>query len=309
MEEGLIFAKVLVFYGLIESNTMRRVKIVCPFHEDINPSMIVDLETGSYFCFGCRKQGNVYNFVMEYEHINYIQAYKYIQAILRNRATANIKQRTYAPQETEQECLLRAKDYYFNLPDVDWETTDIKEAQMVREYMNKRGFENRTLTRSHAKYAYNKQYPIIFPIVDNKEFKGWLGRTTDPEIEKKRKYFNNKGFSRQTTLPGTYTRGKIIFVCEGMLDMQKLKQFGIRNSVALLGWKACDIHIQKLKQQGITTVVSVLDNDECGHNGSLYLNKFFNVIRWRYLKGYKDPGDIKDRETFLKMYNKTMEVI
>ena len=45
-------AKVLWFYGLIGSVDSEEQKIICPFHEDANPSMIVNLKQGSYYCFG-----------------------------------------------------------------------------------------------------------------------------------------------------------------------------------------------------------------------------------------------------------------
>jgi hypothetical protein len=40
-------------------------KALCPFHPDHNPSLSVNLQSGSYFCFACRaKGGNLIDFVM-----------------------------------------------------------------------------------------------------------------------------------------------------------------------------------------------------------------------------------------------------
>lgn len=74
----------------------------------------------------------------------------------------------------------------------------------------------------------------------------------------------NEGFSRATTLCGTYTKGKVVVICEGYMDMLKFKQFGLKNVVAILGWKITAEQIAKLKKAGITHVISALDNDECG---------------------------------------------
>ena len=66
---------------------------------------------------------------------------------------------------------------------------------------------------------------------------------------------------------------------------------------------------KKLKQKGIKKIISALDNDECGRKGTKYLRKIFgeqNVIRWSYLKGIKDPGDMT-YYSFNKMFNKTMK--
>ena len=36
---------------------------LCPFHEDLNPSLVVYPETQSFFCFGCRKSGDVIRYL------------------------------------------------------------------------------------------------------------------------------------------------------------------------------------------------------------------------------------------------------
>ena len=43
-------AKVLLYYGCIENADCEEQKIVCPFHEDVEPSMIVNLKKGNFFC-------------------------------------------------------------------------------------------------------------------------------------------------------------------------------------------------------------------------------------------------------------------
>jgi DNA primase len=35
----------------------RLYKAVCPFHEERTPSLVVDLETMRYRCFGCGREG------------------------------------------------------------------------------------------------------------------------------------------------------------------------------------------------------------------------------------------------------------
>ena len=44
---------------------------VCPFHDDTNPSMSVSQEKQIYKCFSCGASGNVFNFVMDYEHVSF----------------------------------------------------------------------------------------------------------------------------------------------------------------------------------------------------------------------------------------------
>ena len=116
-----------------------------------------------------------------------------------------------------------------------------------------------------------------------------------------------EGFSRATTLVGDYGTKDYVFVVEGYMDRLKFVQFGEDNVVAILGWKMSPQQIQKLKDKGITKVISALDNDECGRKGTKFLEQHFEVTRFKYLKGIKDPGDMT-QELFDKMFKKTMEI-
>ena len=91
------------------------------------------------------------------------------------------------------------------------------------------------------------------------------------------------------------------------MDRAKFLQFGVTNVVAILGWKMSEEQERKLKEKGITDVISALDNDECGRKGTKYLKSIFNVTRFTYLKGIKDPGDMTE-DKFKKMYSRTMKI-
>lgn len=100
--------------------------------------------------------------------------------------------------------------------------------------------------------------------MDNGKFKGWVCRTTVKEIEQKRKYLYNTGFSRANTVVGNYGSEKYVIIVEGYMDMLKFLQFGVDNVCAIFGWKMSDNQFKKLKASGIKFVISALDNDECG---------------------------------------------
>lgn len=46
----------------------------CPFHNEKTPSFSVSPEKGFYHCFGCKASGNVFNFLMNHEHIGFAEA-------------------------------------------------------------------------------------------------------------------------------------------------------------------------------------------------------------------------------------------
>lgn len=311
--DGTNLAKVLWYYNLLPDINSETYKIVCPFHDDVNPSMIVNLKDGSWFCFGCNETGNSVKFVKlmesKYNDLNDLQSYKKYVRILKSSKCSEIKINSNIKEKTKlcsSEAYNEAHDYYYGLSKINWKNSNVEEVIKAKEYMKERGFTEKSLQKCKAKITYNKNYGIIFPMLDNDEFKGWVCRTMIKEVEKKRKYLYNTGFSRASTLVGNYGSKKYVFVVEGYMDRLKFIQNGEENVVAILGWKMSNEQINKLKKSGITDIISALDNDKCGKEGTEYLKKFFNVTRFAYLKGVKDPGDM-NKINFDKMFRKTMK--
>lgn len=50
----------------------------CPFHNEKTGSFTVSPSKGFYKCFGCGKAGNAVKFIMEYEHLEFPEAIKYL---------------------------------------------------------------------------------------------------------------------------------------------------------------------------------------------------------------------------------------
>lgn len=310
-------AKVLWFYGLIGNVDAEEQKIICPFHEDANPSMIVNLKQGSYYCFGCHESGDALKFVQRMEKMrsksNDLQGCKKFFQILKSDECSRIRiQRVEKVKKTSKQMYAEAYDYFHGLSKVNWrKKSDLDEVNEVRSYMMKRGFTTSTLNKIDARVTFSKNYELIFPMLDNGKFKGWVCRTNIPEVEQKRKYLYNKGFRRKTSLIGNYGDNEVLFIVEGFMDRLKFIQFGVNNVVAILGWKASLHQIEKIKSKNnIKYIVSALDNDKCGIKGSKYLESIFKekYVRFAYLKGVKDPGEMS-KETFDKMYRKTMNKI
>lgn len=309
-EQGTELAKVLWYYNLLPEKDALNPKIVCPFHNDVNPSVLVNLNEGNWYCFGCGRSGDAKKFVKLMEKCNDLQAYQKFLRILKSDKCKGItiegtQKRTRAPR---RDLYNEAYDYYHGLAKINWRHSgDSEEVLNAKQYMKARGFGPRTLTKCGCKVTYNNAYGLIFPMMDNGTFKGWVCRTMLKEIEKKRKYLYNEGFSRATTLVGDYGSEDWVIVVEGYMDRLKFIQFGVDNVVAILGWKMSQEQEKKLKDKGIVHVISALDNDECGKKGTKYLRtRFKQVTRFKYLKGIKDPGDMT-QETFDKMFSRTMQ--
>lgn len=49
-------------------------KALCPFHKEKTPSFSVDPTKQYFYCFGCHAGGDVFNFVMQYENVGFVDA-------------------------------------------------------------------------------------------------------------------------------------------------------------------------------------------------------------------------------------------
>lgn len=310
--DGEDLAKVLTYYGYIPDVSSSLYKIVCPFHQDVNPSMIVDLFEGNWYCFGCGLSGDAVKFVSllndkESEMKSFLKYLKILKSDKVNRLDFSHRKKKHRRQSEELYDI--AYDYYYGLSKIDWMGFLEDDISIVKQYMINRGFTEKVLNECGAKYTYNKSYPIIFPMLDNGEFKGWVCRTNDKVIEQKRKYLYNEGFSRATTLVGDYKDQEYVFVVEGYMDRLKFIQYGVKNVVAILGWKMSKEQEEKLRKAKVKYIISALDNDKCGRKGTEYLKSVFKTVyRFKYLKGIKDVGESNETQ-FAKMLKKTLDQI
>ena len=307
------FIAALKHYDIYQED--EQYKIICPFHGDKNPSLQINKQTGFFYCYGCGLSGGAFELVKNYEpSLSPIEIYKKLHSFVKEgkgdiggRDVYTYTNLPYTHSFVDSKVKYRegiklAKDFYFNLPETNWYKLP-EEAIPILRYMKHRGFTTSTLKKFGAKFTYNKNYPIVFPMYDNGIFRGYVMRTDDPTVEDQRKYMYNREFRRRITLPGDYKNSTVILV-EGFLDMLKAKQYGIKYVAAVLGWKLTSEQFEKLKRCGVKTIICALDNDECGRKGYKYLKRIcsvnhISVKRIRYPKSMKDMGDLNKENSKL----------
>ena len=52
----------------------REYKACCPFHDEKSPSFTVSADKQFYHCFGCGAHGTALGFMMEYDHLGFVEA-------------------------------------------------------------------------------------------------------------------------------------------------------------------------------------------------------------------------------------------
>ena len=117
---------------------------LCPFHNEKTPSFSVDSEAQMYYCFGCHEGGNAIHFVMELEHMEFMEAV----TLLAERAHMEIPDRTSSAPNPETKQLkerlqlanVAAAQYFHNLL---FEQTGAK----ALNYLHKRGLDDGDIRR------------------------------------------------------------------------------------------------------------------------------------------------------------------
>ena len=86
----------------------------CPFHNEKTPSFAVTPSKGIYKCFGCGKSGSAGGFVMEYEHMTYPEALRY----LAKKYNIEVKEEEETAEQIaarqRSESLMAASEFAFN---------------------------------------------------------------------------------------------------------------------------------------------------------------------------------------------------
>jgi len=122
----------------------REFKACCPFHDEKTPSFTVSPGKGFYHCFGCGAHGTAVGFLMEYEHMSFVEAIE---------SLANSMGVEVPRSESDQPA--RRYDELFSLMDTvarHWQSC-LKDSPEAVEYLKNRGIDGSTAKRFCIGYA------------------------------------------------------------------------------------------------------------------------------------------------------------
>ncbi len=124
---------------------------LCPFHNEKTPSFNVTPRLGIYKCFGCDAGGDVFNFIMEMEGVNFIEAVK----TLADRYNISLPTKEADDRFTEQNRLIEGIYHALSFAGVFYHRTlaEDDDAKEARHYFKNRGLNTETLKKYGLGYA------------------------------------------------------------------------------------------------------------------------------------------------------------
>ena len=125
-------------------------KGLCPFHDEKSPSFHVTLSKGYFHCFGCHKGGDAIKFLMDIEHISFVEAVEKLAGRIGYQLTyEGGRQSDYKPGLKSRLIAANsaAEAFYKNQLNTN------PDAQVGREFLMKRGFDKNACESFGVGYA------------------------------------------------------------------------------------------------------------------------------------------------------------
>lgn len=284
---------------------------LCPFHDEKTPSFSVSVEKQICHCFGCKKGGNVFQFIEQIENVSFVEAVK----ILGANVDITVDAVSDAPVvENDQSKMIEMHNllqeyYHYVLKAIeeaepalkylhDRGLTDEMIAQekigfspnvshFALDFLKKRGFDEALayeaglLSRNEENFSYFDRFRnrIMFPIHNSRgDTVGFSARSYDGSEPK---YLNSPEtpiFQKRNILYHIDVARKPIretdevILLEGFMDVLKLGEVGINNAIATMGTALSREHVMTLKKLA-QNITLMYDGDRAGIDATLKVGK------------------------------------
>ena len=124
-------------------------KGLCPFHDEKSPSFNVTLSKGYFHCFGCGKGGDVIKFLMEIDHITFVEAIEKLANRINYQLTYEGGKSNYQPGLKSRLIAANTAAQQFYQEQLNTNPS----AQVGREFLIKRGFDRAACESFGVGYA------------------------------------------------------------------------------------------------------------------------------------------------------------
>lgn len=279
---------------------------ICPFHDDHNPSMSISPEKQIYTCFVCGASGNVFNFVMNYEKISFVEAVAKVASIAGINLSIKAPHKSRNKDDTYSKfygMYELANKYYQNNIKTLYGKTAISylkkrniDESVIKEFEIGLSLNDNNVTKLLKNKGFNEEdlidigicgkkddfvydvfrNRIMFPIHDSdNKVVGFSGRIYNGESESK--YVNSKEsvIFKKGKILYNYSRAlnearekKQIIIVEGFMDVIRLYTIGIKNVVATMGTAITKEHADLIRRLS-KNVILCFDGDSAGQKATI----------------------------------------
>ncbi|KFF70599.1 DNA primase [Pectobacterium brasiliense] len=278
------------------------VVVLCPFHQEKTPSMVISPDNNLYHCFGCDAGGSVLDWVMKTENLSLPHAVDKLRRELGSVPAAEpLPPVADIANEQERQALLhRVTEFYhhtlLNAPEaIDYlEKRRLNHPELVAQF--RLGFANRTLgyrlpssklkdgatvrsqlqaigvmrSSGHEHLAGS----LVVPVIDmHGQVRELYGRKVGDRLR--------AGTPNHLYLPGPHggvwnesalVASKSVILCESLIDAMSFWVAGYRNVTAAYGVNGfTDEMRQAFIRHGVKQVLIAFDNDAAGDEGAVKL--------------------------------------
>jgi DNA primase len=266
----------------------------CPFHGEKTASFSVSSAKQFYHCFGCQKSGNAVGFLMDYDHMEFVEAIETLAGSL-GMDVPYEKGGAPPPKVDGLDAMYQSMEQSKNFFEAQ-----LKQNQAAIDYLRNRGISGQTAKTFGIGYAppgWNnlkgeekwlvetgmlikkddgKQYDrfrhrLMFPIRDRRgRTIAFGGRVIDPDDNPK--YLNSPEsplFHKSDEIYGLFELKKAvtnierIYITEGYMDVVALAEHGVHTAVATLGTAINNRQIESLFRV-CKNLVFCFDGDAAG---------------------------------------------
>ena len=280
-------------------------KGLCPFHDEKTPSFTVTLARQYFHCFGCGQGGDVFTFVQQIEHLDFVGAVEQLAARvgIQLTYTSGGQSRERARRKQLVEAMQTAVDWYHQ------RLLDDPAARPAREYLRSRGLHGETarafrlgwapddwdalsresgvaadLLRATGLAFTNRRdrlqdafrARVLFPIFSDVGEAVAIGGRVLPGSSDPAKYKNSPEtpiYSKSRTLYGlNWAKADIsnagqVVVCEGYTDVIGFHRAGVARAVATCGTAFTEENVRQLKRYA-SRMVLAFDADAAGQGAA-----------------------------------------
>jgi DNA primase len=317
----------------------REYQACCPFHSEKTPSFTVSPTKQFYHCFGCGAHGTAISFLMEYEHLDFVEAIETLAheaglevpheegsgpgpavapnisnqyQALEKAAKYYQKQLKLAPQAVDY--LKRrglsgeiARDYGLGFAPDGWDGL-IKALDEPAAELEKAGL---VIRNDSGKFYDRFRNRIMFPIRDRKgQVIAFGGRVLDDGTPKYLNSPETSTFRKGQELYGLFEARQHtrklnqLLIVEGYMDVIALAQNGIRYAVATLGTATTAEHIQRMFLR-VPRIIFCFDGDRAGRDAAWKaLNTALPLIQDRQEAAFLFLPDGEDPDSLVRSQGK-----